>query len=61
MEKAKCHFCGREIDAENERVISGDFYEDISEGFAEGRQQLKDLILCAECFEKDILGKLKED
>lgn len=52
----KCSFCGRELDEKNERVISGEFYEDISEGFAEGREDLPDITLCADCYDAKIVS-----
>lgn len=58
-ENIKCDFCGRDIDEKNERVINGEFYEDISEGFAEGRQDLPDITLCASCYEDNIVAKTK--
>ncbi|MDO5427123.1 MAG: hypothetical protein Q4F54_05595 [Coriobacteriia bacterium] len=56
-EKVHCNFCGKELDVKDDRVISGEFYEDISEGFAEGRQDLPDITLCADCYESNIVSK----
>lgn len=54
----KCDFCGKDIDNKNERVINGEFYEDIVDGFAEGRRDLPDITICKDCFEDSILKKL---
>ena len=42
-----------------ESVMRGEFYEDISEGFAEGRQDLPDITICADCYESEIVSKTK--
>lgn len=55
--KTNCDFCGKELDEKNDRVINGEFYEDISEGFAEGREDLPDITICADCYESSILAK----
>ena len=59
MGQVKCNFCGKVLDEKNERVISGEFYEDISEGFAEGREDLPDITICADCYESQIIAKTK--
>lgn len=59
MAKVNCDFCGKELDEKNDRVINAEFYEDISEGFAEGREDLKDISICADCFESQIVSKIK--
>lgn len=57
--KTKCNFCGTELDLKDDRVINGEFYEDISSGFAEGREDLPDITLCADCYKKSIVKKTK--
>lgn len=58
--KVNCNFCGKELDEKDDRVINGEFYEDISEGFAEGREDLPDVVLCADCYESQILSKIQK-
>lgn len=57
MQKINCSFCGKELSDEDDRIIFGNFFEEIAHDI--GRIDYPDIFLCSDCYQRFIKNKTK--